>query len=303
MTRLTRLGAVCGILAVWLATGVVAPAHGGSDGEQKRHIWDTSLIEPAGKKPARRARTARRYRVATPAVQPVAVADDTVLGVTVWRLRKARSTDRGMRILIQDTTSTGEWLPERVSTDTPLREGDRVRLTLEAARTGYLYVVDREVYADGTKSAPYLVFPTTRARGGNNEVAAGRVTEIPSQDDAIPVFTLRRSRADQVGEQLSVIVTTEPIPGIEIGPDPLRLSEADVQTWEKAWGTQVGRLELDGGAGEAWTAAEKAAGASGSAPLAPDAPRPQAIFFRPNSKTGDGLFASVALKYQGARTR
>ena len=50
----------------------------------------------------------------------------------------------------------------------------------------YLYVIDREQYADGTQGEPYLIFPTTRTRGGDNSVKAGRVMEIPSQDDNPP---------------------------------------------------------------------------------------------------------------------
>jgi hypothetical protein len=31
-----------------------------------------------------------------------------------------------------------------------LAEGDRLRMSIEAARSGYLYVVDQEQYADGS---------------------------------------------------------------------------------------------------------------------------------------------------------
>jgi hypothetical protein len=35
-----------------------------------------------------------------------------------------------------------EWLPERVASNGRLAEGDRIRISIEAARSGYLYVVD-----------------------------------------------------------------------------------------------------------------------------------------------------------------
>ena len=200
------------IAAVALTSISLATARQGVGTE--RRIWDDSLTA-ATPKTTRRTAPRRRYRVAVPKVAPADVAADTVVGVTVWRLRAARAQDRGERLLVVEGTTSAQWIPERVSADSRLREGDRVRLTLEAARTGYLYVVDREDYADGTVSAPYLVFPTTRVRGGRNEVEAGRITEIPARDDPTPYFTLRRGRADQIGETLSVIITSEPIAGIE----------------------------------------------------------------------------------------
>ncbi len=67
--------------------------------------------------------------------------------------------------------------------------------------------MDQEIYADGSKGEPYLIFPTSRTRGGDNSVKAGRVIEIPAQDDTPPYFTLKRTRADHVGENVIVLVT------------------------------------------------------------------------------------------------
>ena len=220
----------------------------------------------------------------------------------MWRLRAARAQDRGERLLVVEGASSAQWVPERVSADSRLREGDRVRLSLEAARTGYLYVIDREEYADGTQSSPYLVFPSTKVRGGRNDVESGRLTEIPARDDPTPYFTLRRGRADQVGETLSVIITSEPIAGIEAAADPIKLSEAQVAEWEKTWGANVGRLELEGGAGAPWTKQEKDAGAGGTV-LAADAPAPQSVYYRPGAQPGDALFAEVKLAYEARGPR
>ena len=115
----------------------------------------------------------------TPQVPITGVAADTVIGVTLWRLRPIRSADTGERIITHDGPDSIEWLPERVSSDGRLSEGDRIRVSIEAARTGYLYVVDQEQYADGSKGEPYLIFPTTRTRGGDNSVKAGRVDRDP----------------------------------------------------------------------------------------------------------------------------
>jgi hypothetical protein len=43
---------------------------------------------------------------------------------------------------------------------------------------GYLYVIDREQYEDGTLGEPVQIFPTTRTRGGDNSVKPGSLIEI-----------------------------------------------------------------------------------------------------------------------------
>ncbi len=293
--------AVRALLIAAVALSLSPAATRGQGGDTQRRIWDES-VESVSKAPSRRRAPQRRYRVATAKVAPTDVAPDTVVGVTVWRLREARARDRGERLLVVEEGSSAQWIPERIAASSRLVEGDRVRLSLEAARTGYLYVVDREEYADGTRSAPYLVFPNTKVRGGRNDVEAGRVTEIPARDDKTPYFTLRRGREDQVGETLSVIITSEPIPGVEPGPDPIKLSDEQVAEWEQRWGANVGRLELEGGAGAAWTKQEKDAG-DGARPLAGNAPPPQSVYYRPGAKPGDALFAEVRLNYTAPRPR
>jgi hypothetical protein len=99
--------------------------------------------------------------------------------VTLRRLRAARAADDGARLLVQE--SAGDLTADRVDTNTPLAIGDRVRLTIESSNNGYLYVIDRELYADGTKSDPYLIFPTSRTRDGDNAVRGGRLVDIPGQ--------------------------------------------------------------------------------------------------------------------------
>src|SRR2546423_5896471 len=161
--------------------------------EATRKLWDTAFISaPTAKKPATRRRAS--YRIATPNVPVENVAPDTVVGVTLWRLRPANRADAGERLIVHDDNATTEWLPERISANTRLVQGDRLRISVEAVRAGYLYVIDREQYADGSLGEPYLIFPTTRTAGGDNKVAIGRLLEIPAQDDSPPYFTMRKSR-------------------------------------------------------------------------------------------------------------
>lgn len=263
--------------------------------EATRKLWDTAFIIPAANKPtASRRRPGGRYRVATPNVSTDNVAPDTVVGVTIWRLRPANRADSGERLIVHDDNSTTEWLPERISSTTRLAQGDRLRISVEAVRAGYLYVIDREQYADGSLGEPYLIFPTTRTAGGDNEVSVGRLMEIPAQDDAPPFFTMRKSRPDHVAEVVSVLVTPAPLEGVQITDKALKLSDTQVAGWEKMWGSGVGRLEMSS-VGQTWTKEEKE---SRTRALTPNAPAPQLLFYRPSLKSTDSMFVKLRLSYK-----
>ena len=263
--------------------------------EATRKLWDTAFIVPAANKPtASRRRPGGRYHVATPDVPVDNVAPDTVVGVTIWRLRPANRSDSGERLIVHEDKSTTEWLPERISSTTRLAQGDRLRISVEAVRSGYLYVIDREQYADGSLGEPYLIFPTTRTAGGDNSVSAGRLLEIPAQDDAPPFFTMRKSRPDHVAEVVSVLVTPSPLEGVQITDKAQKLSETQVANWEKMWGSSVGRLEIST-VGQPWTKEEKE---SRTRALTSTAPPPQLLFYRPSLKSSDPLFVKLRLSYR-----
>jgi hypothetical protein len=277
------------ILALVVASSVLAQK---SD-EGTRKLWDTAFISSAtSKKPAAHRRAS--YRIATPNVPVENVAPDTVVGVTIWRLRPANRADRGERLIVHDNNATTEWLPERISATTRLAQGDRLRISVEAVRGGYLYVIDREQYADGTLGEPYLIFPTSRTAGGDNQVAIGRLVEIPAQDDSPPYFTMRKSRPDHVAEVVSVLVTPTRLEGVEITSEAQKLREAQVAEWEKAWGSSVGHLEMST-AGQTWTREEKDAKTRA---LMPNAPAPQLVFYRPGVKPTEPMYVKLRLQYR-----
>ena len=287
------------LIAVCVGGLLTVAAQQPREDETTRHLWDTAFIDQGkatNKKPARRS-----YRIATPRVPVAGVSPDTVIGITLWRLRPSRKADTGERIITHDGPESVEWFPERVSSSGSLAEGDRIRMSIEAARTGYLYVVDQEQYADGSKGEPYLIFPTTRTRSGNNSVKAGRVIEIPAQDDSPPFFTLKRSRADHVGENVIVLVTPTPIDSLTITDKAQKLSAETVAQWEKSWGTQTGRLEMTNGAGKSWTRQEKEAGADSTRSLTEAEPAPQTLYYRPGVGTKDPVLIKVQLQYARPR--
>ena len=248
---------ILSLVLLVLIAGSVLVAQNPDD--MTRKLWDTAFTNSSTKKNTRRR--ASGYRLATPNVPTNNVAPETVVGVTLWRLRPARQSDSGERLIVHDDNADNEWIPERISANTRLVQGDKLRISVEAVRGGYLYVVDREQYADGSLGEPYLIFPTTRTNGGDNAVGIGRLVEIPAQDDNPPFFTMKKSRADHVAEVLSVIVTPAKLEGVQITDKALKLTDAQVATWEKAWGSTVGNLEMTT-TGQTWTKEENGRSAS-----------------------------------------
>ena len=211
------------------------PAIGQNQDDATRRLWDTAFIK-SKKQTRQRRSTGRIYRLATPNIPVSGVAGDSVVGVTIWRLRRPTASDSGERLIVHEGTDDESWIPERISANTKLTPGDRLRVSVEAARTGYLYVIDREQYADGSFSEPYLIFPTIRTLNGDNKVTVGKLIEIPAQDDNPPYFTIKRSRPDQVAEVLSVLITAEPLEGLEIKDNAQKLATTRVAAWEKRFG-------------------------------------------------------------------
>lgn len=248
-----------------------------------------------GGKPGSQSRKVRYVNKSPKAALPKADGEFSQIGLTVWRLRPAKSND-SVRMIVQQGEDAVEWTPERISADTPMRQNDRIRLSFEAPQNGYLYIIDRELYSDGSFGQPELIFPTTRTRGGDNSVAAGHIIELPGQDDRPNFFTMKPRRADVRGESLTVIVTPQPLEGIIINEKPMSLTAEQLAQWEQTWGARVERFEMADGAGKTWTQAEKEAGASATRQLTQEDPPPQTIY-RVASKPGSPVLVNVGLRY------
>ena len=282
---------ILGFVLLFLITGSLVVAQKADDATRK--LWDTAYIAPANSKTTARRRSSSKYRIATPNVPVDNVVPESVVGVTIWRLRPAGRTDSGERIIVHDDNAAREYVPERISANTKLSAGDRLRISVEAARNGYLYVIDRELYADGTLGEPYLIFPTTRTLNGDNQVSVGKLAEIPAQEDSPPFFTIRKSRPDQVAEMVSVLVLPTPLDGVQITDKAQKLTNEQVAKWERSWSNSVGRLEMDT-VGQTWTREEK--DAAGTRALTASAPPPQMLFYRP--KSSEAMFVKLRLSYR-----
>jgi hypothetical protein len=262
--------------------------------DETRRIWASEFIQK-DKAPPKVATSAKpvkkpQYKIATPEIAAEKVNQDTVVGITIWKLRPPGDGETGVMI------GSEKLVAERVEGNSILQKGDRVRLSIEAARDGYLYVINREKYANGNLGDPYLIYPTTHLTGGDNRTTIGRMIVIPAQSDQPPYFTLSPGRADQISEMISVFITSVPLKEINIGPEPAQIASSKVTEWENHWGKSVGRLEMMNGAGQSLTPAEQEA-AAGSRLLRHSDPSPQSIYYNPDVKPGDPLFVNVNLQY------
>jgi hypothetical protein len=218
------------------------------------------------------------------------------VGITFWRLRSAQREDTSRRI--KQRLSGGadqEWVPERIEAETPLIKDDKVRVSIESPDAGYLYVINSEYYADGSVGEPFMIFPTTQIRGGDNRIEAGRIIDIPAQSDPQPWFDVEAG--GQAAELLTIIISETRLGGINIGSDELKLDWKLVLGWNDSWGASVERIEQAGGAGRAWTNAEQEIGSDVSRRITQANPLPQTIY-HVSTKPGDPLMLTVPLKFR-----
>jgi hypothetical protein len=262
--RRMAIAALLGLSSLWAVAG---PSPQSEPEDRTRRIWNKRFREARDRAGARRpGGAALKWEL---------------IGVTIWRIRDD-----------QDKSTA-----ERATADTLFAEGERLRLSIEAPRRSdsYLYVIDREVYADGSTSDPYLIFPSQSTPEGGNVVTAGKPVFIPARGDEFPYFIMERARKDQIREELTIIITPKPL-NLPLGrPDsPVKLERAQVAQWEKQWGGRVERLEERGGAGKHWTVAEKEAD-KGERRLVQGDPLPQTIYLV-KAKTGAPMMLDVTLQ-------
>ena len=220
------------------------------------------------------------------------------IGITFWLLRPSLAGEEETRLrVLGDSGIPTWWTPIRVEPEHLFSLNDKVRLTVESPLSGYLYVVDREVYEDGSLGEAVLIFPTEKTRGGNNRVGAGELIDIPSAEDRTPYFHVasKPPRADYAGELLTFIVVPQPFAEFRIGARPLNLPREMVESWENAWGVEVDRYEMMDGLGIPQTRPEQEAARGKSRQLTQDEPMPQTIY-RVAVRRGDPLFVNVPLR-------
>jgi hypothetical protein len=226
------------------------------------------------------------------------------VGVTLWKIRELQRGYTGARILWHPsgTKVPGEYQAERIEGDPVLAYGDKIRLAIESPRDGYLYVYDRELYADGSLSAPYMIFPTSRLIAGNNRIRANRPIELPALTDIPFFFETKKFGLDPnkslVGEILSIAITDKPISRwTEIDDSAVQISSADMRSLETLYSGRAEVFELEDGVGQPYSTVEREAATTGARLLTHADPVPQTLFLVEDKRTG-GLLVTLALKYQ-----
>lgn len=267
-------------LLAFVLSATLAPALAASQ-DDSRQIWDSGFRQ---KRPASSSAGPTKTESARPddrVTRPVmkVAAGTRVIGFTVWRLAPAAAGGNAPRLLVQDSPDIPgvEYVPQRMPAGARLRVGDRVRLGIEAAFDGYLYVINREQFADGSHGAPQLIFPARNLRDADNRIQPGRLVEIPGQTDRVPALRVQRVDPRSVGEELLVLVTSAPIPDLEIGSGDTPVAEVRVLDWERRWSRKAARLDLSTTDVTNWTTAEQRAGVSARL-LTQDDPLPSSLY-------------------------
>ena len=301
------------LFAAWMVfaiCGLCATISFAQDQDTERRFWPPNY-RPQAAQPALKPVTQPGYKRSTPALPknaiPTAAERNSVVGITIWRLKPyedvASNKQETARILVVRKGKKSDMAAERVEASTAFSTGQMLRLSVEVPRSGYLYIIDREQYEDGSLSAPYLVFPLNPVQD-DNKVTAGRVIEIPGGEE--PFFEVQPLKQDnpklQTAELLTVLISPTPLANLpkaqrddEGNYLPIELPKTDVEKWEKLWGAQVEQLELEGGAGQTYTRSEQAAGTNKKKRLTADDPPPQTLF-RVAAKPGKPLMIKLPLK-------
>lgn len=221
---------------------------------------------------------------------------DEELGVTFWKLRPLKKDEEEDAPTFEVNTGDGidKWTAERVRSTTRFKSGDRVRFTIESLRSGYLYIINREAYDDGTSGEAELIYPEMRTRvKKDNRVNAGRLVEIPSADKGLmPYFTISPKK-DYIGEEIIVIISPTQLTGFNISADAQSVRRDLLQNWLNEWNSVMDIYDASDGEGVAYTRTEEEAVRTRS--LTQEEPLPQTIY-RFKSRVGKPLMISFQIQ-------
>lgn len=120
------------------------------------------------------------------------------LGITQWKMEPSEPSDApGVRDIVHPLDPSGsenrvtDWTPVRLPLDVNFRLGDYFQIGIESSRSGYLYVIDRPFYKNGSVGSPILVFPTKRINSGDNRIWPGKMVRLPDRTSDPPYWEFR----------------------------------------------------------------------------------------------------------------
>jgi hypothetical protein len=284
------------LLGAAVSRPIAAQEEEGSKGIKAEVFIGNRPAEPSRRRPAvARKPTYKSSQVVSSDGPPPGKVFAQV-GVTIWRFRPATAADKTKELVEEEDAQPTQWSLERIAEGTLLAPGQKVRLGIESlSRDGYLYVVDREQYADGSFGEARLIFPTKRTPEGANSVKAGKIVYIPA---APRYFRIKPSQTSKghVAEVLTVLVSSKPlVDAAQLSMSPMVIERAQLESWEKQWGATPTKFEMEGGVGQTMSEKEQAAGL-GNSELTRNEPVPQTIY-RVAIKPEDNLVLTVPLRF------
>ncbi len=298
--KTNRIIALLGFALLLGSAGEASSQEDGSKGiKAEIFIGNRPLKAATRRPPATRKKPTYKSAHVVGTAGPPPGKEFAQVGVTIWRFRPARPADKTKELVEEIDAPPTEWSLERISEGTLLAPGQRIRLGIESlSRDGYLYVIDREEYADGSFGDAHLIFPSRRTPEGGNRVKAGKVVYIPAKS-----FRIKPSQTSKghVAEVLTLLVSPRPlIDTAEFKDGPWTITPKQLAEWEKLWGVAPTKFEMEGGVGQPLSEQEQLA-AQGQSELTQDEPVPQTIY-RLAVKPEDTLLVTVPLRFTSPKT-
>lgn len=235
--------------------------------------------------------TNKKIKYTTSSENNSSIAQGTDVGFTFWRLRDSKKDDdvevvEETRIAKKEKGKTIEtsvkFTPERAQSNTEFSNGDRLRFTVESPIKGYIYLINREQYEDGSYSAPYLIFPDKTNVGRNDQVSAGKLVFIPSETENLILFNISEENSQKkIAEEFTVLISPQPLkelPPLAVDEEIRKISLAEFENWQKEWGGEVWKFEQESNIKAAITKVEKNASLTKKEILNQDDQLPQTVY-------------------------
>lgn len=292
--RWLQIVAACALCVIGGGSTTAQAQEEGSKGIESKEVVDRPANAAKSRPPATKPRRRETYRTSERLTKraPAPDIEYAAIGVTIRRLQvKAGS---------KDLEQVGEEAQlEQVEAGTPLSIGSSVRIYLEPiARGGFLYVIDREQFDDGTYGTPLLIFPTLRTRRGNNRVGANELIQIPNPPSYFRIKPSGTGKT-QVAEVLTVIISPTPLElPASLAEKAMPLAAKQFKEWEASWSSPITSFEMEGGVGQI-TGAKDLEQVGEEGQLTDDDPLPETVY-RATVKKGSPILVTVPLRFGAA---
>ncbi len=225
------------------------------------------------------------------------------IGVTIWKLSPAQCPIQNCPLPAASGASTRGLVDTaaRVEEDAPLNNGERVRLALESlSHSGYIYVIDREQFSDGSLGEAFMIFPTRKIDSGRNWAVPGLQIHLPRANGCFCVKS-RNLQKTLTADLLTVILSSTPLVAAQdVGADAIPLPDSLISFINRAEKIKTFRAVLRGGEGLAESAREQNAGAKGlfdTEPVLTQADLPPQTFYQGLVAKGKPALFTFSLRY------